>query len=812
MEHQGRSSQSEIGTAFSPDTNHHPTKKSKQSPRKRVSQACDRCRSRKDKCDGKKPACSTCVTNGRQCSYDVNVKKRGLPEGYVRGMEKLWGLAVKEIEGVEDNLLLVVSSGNQNDEFLDIWRDESSSENLVEIWRRSQISRELEKLLSIPEQPLESGKRKRADSDSHSKGRPGVVATYPIPKVGPGIRGEISAATWPETQAVQPQEFTHSPSLSRVCNIGTSLNMSNNSILSPSNNQRTSLSNHSGLNIDAPALPSETWHLLDVYFSYTHCWLPIIEKHDLLRTSYQYSELRNSASVSGNGSGDHAVLWASIAYAKYQHRAINNIPHAQGPVAEMVWTAERMYAQARSLIPSEEGEYELGHVQALLILALTNLGIGHSRRAWLLVGQAVRISFDLSLNKPTDDILAPLRTKSRTKHVFLGCFVIDTIIAARLNYRPHLRSEDVNQIGLIEEDGLDEWDPWNDCLSVQRSRPANTRAPASILSTFNRLIQILQILNEAICVSATPQKAQLRTALLEKLHAWRLAQSVPLYLDPAAMKGEQAMPLLPHHYHLHLSYFNTLMMSQLLSFNHNKDIANLEASISSARQIIELLKQHLYHFGPLIVPPIFEHFAKTAYDVVREVKGSTENMHIIINDWKYNLDYCLEAMEPAWPVFEVLRRSTSTQNRQPIPAGRRSSQVAFDLFNGISQVADTSMISKSSISRATREGRSSQATEPLSTQNFNMPYSTIKKITASSLPSHPTPSFGESSRQELSSDPQWNPQPVFDRSSTDILPIDKQDQRSEIASAYLQRSRSFRADFELDPMFQEFAAIDATQW
>lgn len=44
----------------------------------------------------------------------------------------------------------------------------------------------------------------------------------------------------------------------------------------------------------------------------------------------------------GYGSGDHAALWAAIAHAKFQHRAINNIPHAQGPVAEMVWTAERM--------------------------------------------------------------------------------------------------------------------------------------------------------------------------------------------------------------------------------------------------------------------------------------------------------------------------------------------------------------------------------------------------------------------------------------------------------------------------------------
>lgn len=60
------------------------------------------------------------------------------------------------------------------------------------------------------------------------------------------------------------------------------------------------------------------------------------------------------------GSGEHAALWAAIAYAKFQHRAINNIPRALGPVGEMVWTAERMYAQARSLVPNEEGVLELG--------------------------------------------------------------------------------------------------------------------------------------------------------------------------------------------------------------------------------------------------------------------------------------------------------------------------------------------------------------------------------------------------------------------------------------------------------------------
>ena len=63
---------------------------------------------------------------------------------------------------------------------------------------------------------------------------------------------------------------------------------------------------------------------------------------------------------SGPGSGDIAVLWAAIAYAKFQHRAINNIPRALGSVGEMVWTAERMYAQARSLVPNEEGTLDIG--------------------------------------------------------------------------------------------------------------------------------------------------------------------------------------------------------------------------------------------------------------------------------------------------------------------------------------------------------------------------------------------------------------------------------------------------------------------
>jgi len=70
-------------------------------------------------------ACSTCITNGRSCSYDANVKKRGLPEGYVRGLEKLWGIPIKEVTTVEDSILTALAGSEDNESVLNVWNDES---------------------------------------------------------------------------------------------------------------------------------------------------------------------------------------------------------------------------------------------------------------------------------------------------------------------------------------------------------------------------------------------------------------------------------------------------------------------------------------------------------------------------------------------------------------------------------------------------------------------------------------------------------------------------------------------------------------
>jgi hypothetical protein len=810
MEHLGPSEKSNLGKiSNSGHRDEQDAKKTKQPPRKRVSQACDRCRSRKDKCDGKRPACTTCLTHGRTCSYDANVKKRGLPEGYVRGMEKLWGLAIREMTEIEDHILQVVAGDDGSDTFLAVWNDETNSDSLVESWRKSQISRELERLLENRETPVETTKRKRTESDSQAGRKPGFASGY--------INGQedeagMSGSTWLDRkQDIRAQE-QQSPNMSNIYdNSNQCLGGNYESILSPANHP-TSLSNPSAPTPDTPDLPSEAWHLLDVYFSYTHSWLPIIEKHDLLRTSYQYSQNRSSIFMSGAGSGNHAALWAAIAYAKFQHRTINNIPHAQGAVAEMVWTAERMYTQARSLIPNEEGFFELGHVQALLILSLANLGLGHLNRAWLLIGQAVRIGLDLGLAQPQDDILAVLKSGSRTKHVFLGCFILDTIVAARLNHRPHLRAEDVERIGLVEEDGLEEWDPWADCLSVRRKNSASP-GPASILSTFNRLVEVLQILNEAVCVFNSPKRLQSTTGLLEKLHTWSQSQSSTLYFDSAAIRSEKAMSLLPHQYNLHIAYFSTLATSQLLSRCQGTGIAGLEPSTRSIRQTVELLIQESNNFGLLIVPPTFEYFLKTAYDVVNEVNTSFENTHIILNDWKYNLDSCLDRMEPAWPIFESFKSSTSYQTPSSA-GGRRESQVAYDLISGMNHSVETPPAAGTPNSLGSYDMMSPHMARPQTQIN-----NTSQPGRATSSIPLLAQSFGQSSGRPLSMKGRTSPQSLSNNNNSSAGQWSTQNPAPQLNNPPSQQQNlhphlrnSMNPEMELDPMFQEFATIDATEW
>lgn len=53
----------------------------------RIAQACDRCRSKKIRCDGLRPNCSQCVAVGFECKISDKLTRRAFPRGYTESLE-----------------------------------------------------------------------------------------------------------------------------------------------------------------------------------------------------------------------------------------------------------------------------------------------------------------------------------------------------------------------------------------------------------------------------------------------------------------------------------------------------------------------------------------------------------------------------------------------------------------------------------------------------------------------------------------------------------------------------------------------------
>ncbi|SGZ57491.1 CIC11C00000004996 [Sungouiella intermedia] len=79
----------------SPEEHHHQTKK------KRVGKACDLCRIKKTKCDGKKP-CSRCIADNKLCAFTEKKKQKekSHPSGYIELLETRLSLVTKSLERI----------------------------------------------------------------------------------------------------------------------------------------------------------------------------------------------------------------------------------------------------------------------------------------------------------------------------------------------------------------------------------------------------------------------------------------------------------------------------------------------------------------------------------------------------------------------------------------------------------------------------------------------------------------------------------------------------------------------------------------
>lgn len=70
----------------------------------RIAQACDRCRSKKIRCDGITPCCSQCSNVGFECKTSDKLSRRAFPRGYTESLEERVRALETEVRELKDLL------------------------------------------------------------------------------------------------------------------------------------------------------------------------------------------------------------------------------------------------------------------------------------------------------------------------------------------------------------------------------------------------------------------------------------------------------------------------------------------------------------------------------------------------------------------------------------------------------------------------------------------------------------------------------------------------------------------------------------
>jgi hypothetical protein len=457
--------------------------------RQRVSRACDQCRAAREKCDGIQPICFTCASSNRNCSYTTNPKKRGIQPGYIRTLELALASLLVNVPGCEQSLKSTLQ--DEKGQALLSGSDTEGSNKLHRKWRRNPVCKAIDGLLSGSgaEEALAEASPLEEDEEGDEQPTQSIA--------------EASILT-PDSHILQFSGFHAETNASNFDQMQGSSGIMNTTTLA---SRPSSYVNTLPGDVSKPQykikLPGNIWRLFDVYFAYTHCWLPMVEKEYNLKMSYLYPKEGLNIIPGSPGSGDHAELWSILAVASVQDTASKPLGGGREGASKDQLSPIEIRSIARSMIPESRRTLEKGHISALLLLSLIELGTQDFSAAWMLVGHAVRGA--LSLGHPLSATigLEPFSDSQqrlgRVKPLLLACFVLDTLLSLQLGKHPYLRREQAQELGLLKEEGLDEWQPWAGCDGLTGEKgpvPSRSRSPMFSVSIFNHLVRLCSVVND----------------------------------------------------------------------------------------------------------------------------------------------------------------------------------------------------------------------------------------------------------------------------------------------------------------------------
>jgi len=207
-------------------------------------------------------------------------------------------------------------------------------------------------------------------------------------------------------------------------------------------------------------------HLLDLYFTYVHPFLPIIHKQSFLeafreeyvprnvilewslsisyfRRTHRHaashsdasSDPLNASGFGGRRRGITSLLLLSM--FSFASRYDPNISYPSDP--STMWSAGDEYLEsAKVLLNSTYASSKPSTVQALLLMGYREGGIGDMSLAWTYIGMGIRMAQDLGMHRFADgwkrgELGGRLFTEwelAERRRIWFGCVVLEKFISA----------------------------------------------------------------------------------------------------------------------------------------------------------------------------------------------------------------------------------------------------------------------------------------------------------------------------------------------------------------------------------------------
>ncbi|GJN85880.1 hypothetical protein PLIIFM63780_009454 [Purpureocillium lilacinum] len=536
--------------------------------RRRIARACDMCRKKKIKCDGKLPSCTHCINYKTDCVFTQVEKKRSPPKG------------AKYIEGLENRLgrmeHLLRLSGL-------LGEDENGATDLGELERKLTEKTRQASTAATASNPTSPSLGTAAAENTST---PQSALTSPEPTKESHKDDKRKSITPAEdSQGEEEVEALSEMMCSLVTNqcgetryIGSS---SGFSIFSPRGiqwvNEKTgddsfskmisevSVDDHKWTNwkpevfgdlFQRPvfrALPPkpEALSLLNDYFENFNCMFPLFHQ-----PTFMHLVERQYSSDPYQGSGWWASLNCALAIAHRLRVMSNLVPQEEDDKA---WA----YLKNAMGVFSELAmrNTDLLSVQALLGMALFMQGTPNPQPTSLLIAAAIRLSHSIGLHKRgTGFNLNPIEIEQR-KRVFWIAYMLDKDLCLRSG-RPAAQDDDDMNVDLPDADPAD---------NIGNIPLADGKGKMNLFRLMCEFTVIeSNVYKRLYSTKATKQSVGelLNTIgeLDQELEEWK--DKIPIDFRPEHEIKASHTPLILHIVMLHFTYYNCLTTIHRMSIHH----------------------------------------------------------------------------------------------------------------------------------------------------------------------------------------------------------------------------------------------------